>query len=619
MPSQVTLKEIPGDTLTYDVTVKGAHETAEAKLQWPDSLWSPAAYVPFCESVAKALNLPASAAGKNQGDPLHALLDDSEEVIESENQRVSHWLTVEPENADAHEQAALILGALALKENSGYFWDPRDECNQIAAHLAVARFLGAGSSRSIEGRLAECIVGLIVDTKTQTGLDLDQIAADKSQSPDLEAWINACRTRNTRDWRIVPSPEHASPLEQVEYFRARAEAADPDQAIGWLQSHSIANRPDWTRIVLEMNFSVDAGHAFAENSIKEELHVMQTTFPGRFKGPVFNSDINQPPGDAVTFDSLQSGTPAVINGGMWARFFQRHLCNAVVETGDFYQNKWGVSENAEELDQIVQNDFSSLTYYPYLQLVQHHVRDVPSHTAAALALFVSHPEWGPDFLAWMQSPANPDSVMLHEAATAWFDPPVVHGTAYGAMSRATDEGWPKSEVDRLYAIAPLQIRVAQMKVESLYGNRFTFSQIQKIMGPLLDYYAAVIEQAKSAVDLTFDQRVQLAEKSAGINPSNYFNLAKLYLDNHQEDKAAAAYQEWFDKAPDRVEVSNGIEWLVDYYYDNGKQDKAMALAKDAADVYSRVGLMTMVHLLEKMGRNDDAAEYRQKILDRYGH
>jgi tetratricopeptide (TPR) repeat protein len=616
-PSQVTLKEMTGATLTYDVTVKGAHERVEAKLQWPDSLWSPAAYVPFCQSVGEALKLTPAAAAKVQGDPLHTLLEFSEAVIESENQRVSHWLAEKPDNAAAHEQAALILGALAMKENSGYFWDPRDDCNQISAHLAVARFLRAGSGTSVEGRLAECIVGLMADTKTQTGLDLDQIASGKAPPPDTAAWVNACRMRNTRDWRTLKSPEDASPFEQVEYFRARAEAAGADQAISWLQSHSIADRPDWAMIVLEMGFSVDAGHAFAENSIAQELHVMQTTFPGRFAGALFNADINQLPGDAVTFDSSQSGTPSVINRGMWARFFQRHLCHAIVETGDFFENEWGVPENTQQLDQAVKKYFSTLTFYPYLQLVQHHIRNVPSDAAAALALFNSHPEWGPDFLAWMQSPANPDSVSLHQAAAAWFVPPVVHGTAYGAMSRATAAGWPKSEVDRLYAIAPLQIRVAQMEVKSLYGTQFTFAQIRKIMGPLLDYYAPAIDQAQNAVGLTFDQRVQLAEKAAGINPSNYWSLARLYLEDHQEDKAAAAYQEWFDKALDRVEVSNGIEWLVNYYYDHGQPDKAMALAKDAADVYSSRGLMTMMHLLERMGRNDEAEEYGRKILERY--
>ena len=87
--SQVTLKEIHGATLTYDVTVTGAHHTAEAKLEWPGSLWSPAAYVPFCQAAAKAFKVSPPASPKSQGNPLHSLLDFSESAIESENKRVS--------------------------------------------------------------------------------------------------------------------------------------------------------------------------------------------------------------------------------------------------------------------------------------------------------------------------------------------------------------------------------------------------------------------------------------------------------------------------------------------------------------------------------------------------
>ncbi len=159
-----------------------------------------------------------------------------------------------------------------MKENSGYFWDPRDICNQACTHLAVAQFLRGGTPTSIEGRLADICIGLIVDTKTQTGKDLDALADEKSPPLELVAWINAGRIRNSRDWRIVKNPEIATPLEQVEYFRAYAETVNPDLAIAWLQNNKIANRIDWQRIVLEMGFSVDAGHTFAEKSIGREVY-----------------------------------------------------------------------------------------------------------------------------------------------------------------------------------------------------------------------------------------------------------------------------------------------------------------------------------------------------------
>ena len=616
-PAQIVLKQIPGNTLTYNVSVKGAHEAVEATLHWPGSIWSPAAYVPFCQAAALALKLAPAKTAASQGNALQALLDFSESAIEAENQRVSHWLETEPDNAAAQEQAALIVGTLAMKENSGYFWDPREACNQTCAHLAVAQFLRAGAPASVEGRLADILVGLIVDTKAQTGHDLDVLAAEKNPPAELAAWINACRMRNTRDWRIVPSPEKASPLEQVEYFRAYSEAVNIDLAIGWLTAHSINNRIDWTRIVLESRFSVDAGHMFAENSIGAEVHTMQTTFPGSFGKDTLVNDLNQPPGDAVTFSGPGAGVPTVINRGLWAQFFQRHLCNAIAQTGDFFANKWAVPENTQALDRAVNGTLSGLTFFPYLQLVQQNIRSTSATPAAAFSLFKAHPAWGGDFLVYLKMPGDPDAASLRQAATAWFNPPVVQGTAYGAMSRAPADGWSIAQTDQLYAIAPLQFRVAQMELARLYGKNFTIDQIQKVMGPMLDYFVEAIDQAKDAQGLTFDQRVQLVEKSAAIDPHAYYDLAMLYGSNHQEDEAMAALQEWVDKESDRVEVSNEIQPLVDYYYSHGQKDKALAVATEAAEVYSYRGLRTMMKLQETMGNLDKAEDYAQKIKDRY--
>ena len=258
----------------------------------------------------------------------------------------------QPDNASAQEQAALLLGTLAMKENSGCFWDPRDACNHVCAHLAVAQFLRGGSPMSIEGRLADCLVGLIVDTKTQTGHDLDQLAAEKSPPPDLAAWLNACRMRNTRDWlESSPIRRMRRPLNKWNTFAPTRETVNPDLAIGWLQAHSMSYRIDWQRIVLEMGFSVDAGHIFAEKSIAQEIHLMQTTFPGSFNGTSLIGDLNEPPGDAVNFNATSSGSPVVRSAGHVGALFSSATCVMPSrKRGTFFANKWGVPENARALD-----------------------------------------------------------------------------------------------------------------------------------------------------------------------------------------------------------------------------------------------------------------------------
>ena len=186
----------------------------------------------------------------------------------------------------------------------------------------------------MEGRLAGCLVGLIADTKTETGRELDDLGRETAP-PDL-ARVGECgpQCATARNWRVVKNAESGSPLEQVEYFRALAEAVDPDQAIAWARAHSLPDRPDWARIVLEIGCSVDAGHAFAQPAISGEIHIMQTTFPGSFGGNGLVADLNQAPSDVVG-TGAEPATLTVIDRGMWARYFQRHLCSAIVETGDF--------------------------------------------------------------------------------------------------------------------------------------------------------------------------------------------------------------------------------------------------------------------------------------------
>lgn len=618
-PSQAVLKEVPDPAPAYDVTVHGKHETAEATVLLSGSIWSASAYAPFCQTVARTLKLAPSGPPSSTGNPLHVLLDYSEAAIETENQRVSEWLTEHPDNAAAHEQAALILGTLAMKENSGYFWDPRDACNQACAHLAVAQFLRGAGAPSVEGRLAASLVGLIADTKIETGKQLDQLAHEASASTDLTYWLNAARMRNTRDWRIVKTPETASPLEQVEYFRALAEAVDPDQAIAWLQAHSIPDRPDWNRIVLELGFSVDAGHTYAQPSLGAEIKSMQTTFPALFQGADLLQNLNRPPGDVLSADGPDAGTLTVINRGMWAQYFQRHLCHAIVETGDFFANKWGVPEYTQALDQSVDKVFSSLTFYPYLKIANEQVRKAPVDLNPALALFHAHPEWAPYFLVWIpsSSPPPPGATQFPLVALNWFTPRLLPGTAYAAGLRLSGMAVDGREIDQLAAVAPSEFFTAKLMLTKRYSNRYTFDQAEQVLGPLLDYDVPAIDLARLASGLTFDQQVQLASKSAAINPDGYFDLARLYLDHGEEDKAAEAYQHWFDNALDRVEVSNGIEWLVDYYYDHGQQERAIAIATEAAEVYSSRGLQTMMNLQERMGRLDQAESSGQKILDRY--
>jgi hypothetical protein len=619
----VSVKKTSADDVSYDVTLQAAKGTVKATLHFPGSIWSSQAYVPFCQAAMEQLKLAPVPPGRAaQGNPLATLLDFSESSLQAENVRISEWLTTEPDNALAQQQAALVLGTMAMKENSGWFWDPRDECNHVIAHLAVARSLTPGSDLSIEGSLAECMVGLIADTKKECADELDRLAKLPSPPPELGAWINASRMRNSRDWRIVPKPEAASAFEQVEYFRAVGEAVNSERALAWLNEKSVPDRQDWDRLVIQSDFSVESGHKYAMPSVDSEISLMQATFPDRFKQDTLTSDLNRLPGGVLVPATSGPGRLSVISDGMWAQYFQRHLCQALVETGVFLEVKWGVPDQAAEFARTVEASYSSLFLYPYLQevtaiLLHHDVKAVALRDA-----FVKHPEFAQSYID--EIPGNSPGIdvsQYHRMLRRWFSPPLPSGTAYDPWSRTDNVGANlKNQPDaihKLYAIAPLQLRIAELELTTRFGEHPLYAEVKQVMGPMIDYYLGAQDWAIRAPDLTQDQRFDLEQKAATLDPAHYIILARDLVKSGKDSEAADAYQKWYDLNTDRVTVSNGMEWLVNYDYDHGQQDKALAIAKDGAEVYSYRGLETMMHLQARMGQLDQAEDYGQKIKERY--
>jgi hypothetical protein len=487
----VSVKKIDSDKTAYRVTVNVNKVTVNAVLFFSGSIWSSDAY-PFCQLAMDQLKIVNGASGRtSKGNPLASLLEFSEASIEAENARISNWLTQEPNNIFAHQQAALVLGTLAMKENSGSFWDPRESCNHACAHLAVARALDSSKDLAIEGRLAECLVGLIADTKTECARQLS-LMETASASNELSAWVRAARVRNSRDWRLAGNTNKRSGLEQVEYFRALSEAVNVDQAISWMRKNSVPPRQDFTRIVLQFAFSVEAGHEFALPSLGSEIALMNATFPNRFNRDSFIAALNENPADVLVPDSSGRLNVQVISPGMWARFFQRHICHALIETGDFLQNKWGVADEAEQFDAATTHAFGQLELFPYLRAVKAIRLNRKNDPVAIAVSFGQHPEWAPAFVCRMAPSDNPLLISFQQTVRSWFSPSVPTGTAYAVSSRskcveADSRDWEEA-THKLYQIAPLQYRVAQLELNSRYSEHPSYAQVQEIMGPMLDYY-----------------------------------------------------------------------------------------------------------------------------------
>jgi tetratricopeptide (TPR) repeat protein len=84
-----------------------------------------------------------------------------------------------------------------------------------------------------------------------------------------------------------------------------------------------------------------------------------------------------------------------------------------------------------------------------------------------------------------------------------------------------------------------------------------------------------------------------------------------------EDEAAAAYRRGLERDRDRVSASNRCSWLVEYYFERGRIDEALALSEEAAAVYSSAGLVVHARLLERIGRLEEAEDHYLRIRERY--
>jgi hypothetical protein len=118
-----------------------------------DHIWSPASYVP----LASALVSKRTACEAADPSIAAALLEPTRTVIQRENARVSARLRANMTCADAHAEAALILGTLALREAAKTFNDPRRLISRMTAHLAFATAMGI-SDENVTRRLAETIL-----------------------------------------------------------------------------------------------------------------------------------------------------------------------------------------------------------------------------------------------------------------------------------------------------------------------------------------------------------------------------------------------------------------------------------------------------------------------------
>jgi hypothetical protein len=337
-------------------------------IRFDEHLFSPRSY----EAIAReALGAPSAAAtagdSREEARLLAALLDPRTEVLVSEDLALSRRLQAEPRDPGAHEQAALLLGAFALRDNARESTDPRPALTRLTAHLALALALRGGAEPGAAGRLAETVLVTLLGRERDASARLDALAA-AAAAPAEKAWARALRLRNTGDWRIAFAEKRLTLLETLEEFRALVFGQDDEAALAWLDRRGPAVIPDWGRIALS-NFSPSVGtsNRFADVTIAMDLADLTEVLGRLREAPAdeagFFEALNRKPESSVRPDAKGKPRLVVLDWELWADRFQRSLVFDLIRGN---AHRWMLGQPGERKAFVEQarSRFGRMQLYP---------------------------------------------------------------------------------------------------------------------------------------------------------------------------------------------------------------------------------------------------------------
>ena len=303
---------------SYDVAVQAPRFAAQRRITLTPHVWAASAYAPLATDLAKR----AAGAGRGKigagGSALEALVTPTAAVFIAESGRVSRRLTASPADAEAHEQAAFILGAFALREAAREHSDTRMLLSRMTSHLALAAALRRGALASRDGPFASIIVSVLTGRQVEA---LEALAglAGTTLSPAESAWIRALSIRTHGDWRQLADPAHST---LVSSSPASGHDCGGGASRAWTSwSWPREPIPDWSRIGLPGDFSVDEGHFMPRGRPSRARGARTGLGPITGHPPVPSNWSPQWPG------CTRCRTPAirVLDWATWAAATTRHI------------------------------------------------------------------------------------------------------------------------------------------------------------------------------------------------------------------------------------------------------------------------------------------------------
>ena len=590
----------------------------DEQLRLEHSTWAPEDYESFAAHALAAADVTASAgAAVAEGhDLLGRLLDLRADVLQGENESLSDALRKQPANAELHGDAALLLGAFALREAAGSSTDIRRTLSRMTAHLAFARALGGPQGPGRTGQYAELLLAALAERGAEAQRLLDAFGPAEANDTAGAAWQRIVRMRLTDDWRVLDHPAQASLAERLAWLRAMDQTFGSPRQLDLLRQAKAGPgaEPDWYWLMLRRP-SVGMGNMFADDALTATLAEVLRIYARVHGKPLPRAELvdalNSP---AQPFVSNER--PRVIAWGTWAAMYQRHLVHLFERTEYHYREHLGLKGEAERYAAYVTKEYSKLTFFPVLQAcweADQKENPAPAVLDAAVTFIQRHPEL-PTLGYWWGIEQKTEKQHLPRrlpGRASWFSTGCVRGTTYHAGLRR--DGMPAlTPLERLLAISPRDYAVAARALLESTDEHPTLAQAQAAFGERAQYDQRVLTFFANRVYLDMAEVVGFRHRLCELDPEECLSLGASCVDAHDEPCAIAAFEKGFREATDRVSASLNGRWLMEHYLRSGETERAQGLAEMCDDVGSYGGMLTMATFLERTGRYEEA---ERRIID----
>jgi hypothetical protein len=520
---------------------------------------------------------------------------------------VSRALEANMRDPRAHESAALVIGAFALRDAADQFTDVRWALNRMTAHLAVARMLRKDAGSSPDGAIAGVIFSTLSNQQARALAELGALGTGTPPAP-LNAWVCALTMRVNQDWRVLNEPATATRLEKLEYFRARRSNVRRRRAAEDLQTIHEGIAADFARLAQDQQVGVEDGAIFVTPALEFELAEADEAYQ-LIHGRSLPADLAVALNHRASY--LVDGKPVVLPWGAWAEFYQRHVAMNIGMVESRHRYLLGDAQTADAAKADMYRKLGRLTMFPLGTLRWTKGNNATEADMTYVADVVALSETAPELIterAWVFFAAGsraeatrktmPKPETWFHTATAQVPFEAGPRNAEGLRARAED-------LDALIDAAPTD-RVLLISVLNGAARGPAIERATGLLKQRHDFDLGAIGASLKTITEE-SARAELQRKACAFSSTDCIELADTLVLLKRDEEAAREYERGFsDPSIDSLELSASAGWLVEHYRKAGRLEDARKLAEQAASTGSAAGYQVRGELHEHLREFDDA-------------